>query len=96
MKPVTKTSLFFILIVGLLLSITSFSGCTGDSSGDTVELNISAAASLTDALQELNELYMEKNKNVTLTTNFSSSGTLQKQIGRGLRPTSTSPPPPNR
>ncbi len=48
-----------------------------------VELNISAAASLTDALNELNALYVSKYPHVTITPNFASSGTLQKQIEQG-------------
>jgi molybdate transport system substrate-binding protein len=43
----------------------------------------SAAASLTDALKELNALYIKTNTNVTITPNFASSGTLQKQIEQG-------------
>ncbi len=83
MKPVKKSAIIAFLVAGLLFLVASMSGCTGDSADNPVELNISAAASLTDALQEVNSLYMEKNKNVTLTTNFSSSGTLQKQIEQG-------------
>lgn len=48
-----------------------------------VELNVSAAASLTDALKTINDLYMQANKNVKITTNFASSGTLQTQIEQG-------------
>ena len=48
-----------------------------------VELNISAASSLTDALTEVNKLYMQLHDNVKLTTSFGASGTLQKQIEQG-------------
>jgi molybdate transport system substrate-binding protein len=48
-----------------------------------IELNVSAAASMTDALKAVNDLYMQKNKNVTIVANFASSGTLQKQIEQG-------------
>lgn len=58
---------------------------TTDSSTTTapVELTISAAASLTDSLQEIQTLYQQQHPNVTLTFNFAASGTLQKQIEQG-------------
>lgn len=48
-----------------------------------VSLTISAAASLTDSLQEIQTLYQQEHPNVTLTFNFAASGTLQKQIEQG-------------
>ena len=48
-----------------------------------VQLTISAAASLTDSLQEIQTLYQQQHPNVTLTFNFAASGTLQKQIEQG-------------
>jgi molybdate transport system substrate-binding protein len=53
------------------------------STAQPVTLNISAAASLTDALKEINTLYTTQNPNVTITPNFASSGTLQTQIQNG-------------
>lgn len=48
-----------------------------------VQLTISAAASLTDSLQEIKTLYQQQHPNVSLTFNFAASGTLQKQIEQG-------------
>jgi molybdate transport system substrate-binding protein len=48
-----------------------------------VELNVSVAASLTDAITAINETYMNENSGVTVVANFASSGTLQKQIEQG-------------
>lgn len=48
-----------------------------------VQLTISAAASLTDSLQEIQTLYQQQHSNVSLTFNFAASGTLQKQIEQG-------------
>jgi molybdate transport system substrate-binding protein len=48
-----------------------------------VTLNVSAAASMTDALKEVNTQYNHENPNVTISANFASSGTLQKQIEQG-------------
>lgn len=44
------------------------------------ELYISAAASLTESMTRIAELYKEEAPNVTLKLNFGSSGALQKQI----------------
>jgi len=46
-------------------------------------LTIFAAASLTEALNEISELYKKSAPKTTLTFNFESSGTLQKQIENG-------------
>lgn len=50
---------------------------------EEVELLISAAASMTDVLTEMAELYKEVAPNVTLTYTFGSSGALQAQIEEG-------------
>ena len=50
---------------------------------DPVELNVFAAASLTESLTEIAELYRAAQPDVTLAFNFDSSGTLQKQIESG-------------
>ncbi|TBL81781.1 molybdate ABC transporter substrate-binding protein [Paenibacillus thalictri] len=47
------------------------------------ELTVSAAASLTDALKELQTSYEQKHPNVKLQYNFGASGTLQQQIEQG-------------
>jgi molybdate transport system substrate-binding protein len=48
-----------------------------------VELNISAAASMTDAMKSVGKLYNAARPNTKLTFNFAASGTLQKQIEQG-------------
>jgi len=68
-----------IILIMLALSVGPV-GCTDKT---PVTLNVSAAASLTDALKEVNSLFTQKNTNVTITPNFASSGTLQKQIEQG-------------
>nr|WP_238403006.1 molybdate ABC transporter substrate-binding protein [Paenibacillus mesophilus] len=50
---------------------------------DRVELTVSAAASLTDALNEIKTAYESKNKSVKLNYNFGASGALQQQIEQG-------------
>ena len=68
---------------------------TGDSSqtqdnapteapaGEPVELIVFAAASMTETMNQLKEMYEQNNPNVTVTYNFDSSGTLLKQIKEG-------------
>ena len=65
------------------MMVNLFSGCSNSNSQNTVSITVSAAASLTDALKEVNTAYMQKNVNVTVLTNFASSGTLQTQIENG-------------
>ncbi len=50
---------------------------------EPVELTVSAAASLTDALIKLQEIYKDKQPHVTLTFNMGPSGQLQQQIEQG-------------
>lgn len=50
---------------------------------EPVSLTIAAAISLKDAAEELKAVYATKNPGVRITCNFSSSGTLQKQIEEG-------------
>src|SRR5690606_19377528 len=51
-------------------------------SDEAVEINISAAASLTEALTEIQSEYA-KESNAILQFNFAGSGALQKQIEEG-------------
>lgn len=66
-------------IVCLLFSVV---GCSKEN-GEIVELNISAAASLKEAMEELKEEYKKENENIDLTINFGASGSLQQQIEQG-------------
>lgn len=77
-----KKKLLFLTVI-LLFILTACSKPTESTqSVDPVELNISAAASLKDALLELQPVF-EKSENVKLILNFAASGTLQKQIEEG-------------
>lgn len=60
-----------------------FAGLIGCTPKEAITLNVSAAASLTDALKEINSLYTQEEPNVTITPNFASSGTIQNQIENG-------------
>ena len=60
-------------------------GTTEDSAsgGKSMELYVSAAASLTDAVTELNQIFNEVHPEVELVVNYGSSGKLQQQIEEG-------------
>lgn len=55
----------------------------GSAEAEPVELTVFAAASMTETLTEIGELYEAANPNVTLVFNFDSSGTLKTQIQEG-------------
>lgn len=91
-----KTSKISVLMTALLVLIL-FAGCGGgnlpagfglpeeEGNGDVaspVEMTVSAAASLTDVMEEIKGLYEEKSGN-TLLMNYGSSGALQQQIEEG-------------
>ena len=50
---------------------------------ENVDLTISAAASLKDAMDEIQATYEEEHPEVTLKFNFGASGSLQQQISQG-------------
>ncbi|MGW9530367.1 molybdate ABC transporter substrate-binding protein [Paenibacillus terrae] len=92
-------ALFFVFSIVLLLSgcgAAQQSASNGSSTAqneassqdsskkaETVDLTISAAASLTDALKEIQTLYESSHKDVQLNFNFGGSGALEKQIEQG-------------
>lgn len=53
----------------------------GEKNG--VEITVLAAASMTDAMQEIGEAYQKIHENIELTYQFDSSGTLKTQIEEG-------------
>ena len=75
--------------LGIIAALTlSMAACRGEEniSADTekkAELTVFAAASMTETLTEIAELYQEEVSDVTLVFNFDSSGTLQTQIEEG-------------
>lgn len=55
----------------------------GADAPQTVTLHVFAAASMTETLEKIQEMYKEAAPNVTLVFNFDSSGTLKTQIQEG-------------
>lgn len=83
-----KTHFFAVLAV-FLAATTLLAGC-GTSQAPApaaqqtaVELNISAAVSLKDALAEIQKNYQAQHPNIKLLFNLGASGSLQKQIEQG-------------
>ncbi|WP_404292576.1 molybdate ABC transporter substrate-binding protein [Cytobacillus kochii] len=82
-------------LICLLLLVTLFTVACSSNEGETalketnnkekepVELTISAAASLQDAMSEIDEMYAEQHPETKLTFNFGGSGSLQQQISQG-------------
>lgn len=74
---------YIAFMFGFLLLLTSCSTNNDtEATEQRKELTISAAASLTDAMDELKEIYEAEN-NVELTFNFAGSGKLAQQIQQG-------------
>jgi len=74
-------SLLILLLFSSSLLLTS---CHNDKSDDSsIELTISAAASLNEVLTEIKGVYEADNPNIDLTLNFAGSGSLAQQIEQG-------------
>ena len=85
--------LFAMLIAAVM--VLSFAACAAPATEETaapeetvpeaepVELIVFAAASMTETMNQIAEMYKAKAPNVTLTYNFDSSGTLKTQIQEG-------------
>jgi len=73
---------FLLVVLMVLMGVSVFSQPQVESQEQT-EILISAAASLTDCMNELRSAYMAKNPLVKVTANYGSSGSLQQQIEQG-------------
>jgi len=71
---------FYLL---LLLAVMGLGGCSSEREKPQTEIYVSAAASLTDALQNIGTKYEAENPSVKIIYNFGSSGALQTQIEQG-------------
>ncbi|HEX3029366.1 MAG TPA: molybdate ABC transporter substrate-binding protein [Clostridia bacterium] len=76
-----KKLLPIFLLIAFIISIT-FSSAYAKSE-KSVTLTISAAASMTDVMKDISNMYKKEKPNVTINFNFGSSGSLQKQIEQG-------------
>ncbi|MFV0343724.1 MAG: molybdate ABC transporter substrate-binding protein [Anaerocolumna sp.] len=81
MKTMKKAFMLAIFMIALVTV-----GCSSSSKKTTsepVEILVAAAASLQNAMEEIQTLYQTAHPNVSLTFTFGSSGTLQQQIEQG-------------
>ncbi|MBO8170705.1 MAG: molybdate ABC transporter substrate-binding protein [Bacillaceae bacterium] len=75
---------FKTMSIVVILFIFLVTGCRdAGSSVGRVELTVSAAASLTDVVQEIGDKFEQQHPDIQLTYNFASSGLLQNQIAQG-------------
>ncbi len=70
-----------LMAMTLALGVTACGGGNGEA--ESVELQVFAAASMTETMTEIAEEYKKVAPNVTLTYTFDSSGTLKTQIEEG-------------
>ncbi len=63
--------------------VFAFGMCMGVSAEEQTDVVVFAAASMTETLTEIQEMYKEVAPNVTLVFTFDSSGTLKTQIQEG-------------
>jgi len=83
-----KIRLVAFLMVAMLMA-SLLTGCSSEKQATPavppakIEMNISAAVSLKDALEEIQKNYEAKNPNIKLIYNLGASGALEKQIEQG-------------
>lgn len=95
MVPKKFYNLFIFVILLLIITACSNDNSRGAASQSTSKdagesagvveetITVSAAASLTDALNDISELFKGENSNVQIDYNFGGSGALRQQISQG-------------
>ncbi|MDD4924361.1 MAG: molybdate ABC transporter substrate-binding protein [Dehalococcoidales bacterium] len=68
-----------IPLVIVTFVLVGFTGCKEEP----VTLTVFAGAGMIDVIDDINALYMERNKNVTIQANYAAAGTLKTQIENG-------------
>lgn len=77
-----KKTLTLLLTLAMLFTLAACGSSAAPSKGEKEEIVVFAAASMTETLNQVKDVY-EKENNVTITYNFDSSGTLKTQIQEG-------------
>ena len=77
------TLIFSYLLAVNLGKINKFKAATFAQSNQPLNLTVSAAASLQDALKAIKLIYENERPEIDITYNFGSSGSLQQQIEQG-------------
>ncbi|WP_391575129.1 molybdate ABC transporter substrate-binding protein [Cohnella sp.] len=78
-----RKSMVLLLAVAVSILVAACGSNSQSSSPKQTELTVSAAASLTDALNEIQPLFEKAHPDIKLVFNFGASGTLQQQIEQG-------------
>ena len=76
-----EISRIFILFVCIIICIKGLTSCTFTETSSA--LTVSAAASLKESLEEIQEIYTKDKPSASLIYNFGASGALQQQIEQG-------------
>ncbi len=77
-----KKAIALLLVLSLTLCLPTSCG-KKEAAPESIELTVFAAASMTETLNRIAELYKAAAPDVTLVFSFDSSGTLKKQIQEG-------------
>lgn len=77
-----KKTITLLLTLAMLFTLAACGSSAAPSKGEKEEIIVFAAASMTETLNQVKDVY-EKENNVTITYNFDSSGTLKAQIQEG-------------
>lgn len=77
-----KKILTLLLTLAMIFTLAACGSSAAPSKGEKEEIIVFAAASMTETLNQVKDVY-EKENNVTITYNFDSSGTLKTQIQEG-------------
>ena len=78
-----KRILALLLALCMITALTAQTAFAETEAEEEVELIVFAAASMTETLTEIKDLYEAANPGVTIVYNFDSSGTLKTQIQEG-------------
>lgn len=82
-KKILKLTTVLSIIAVMLVALVGCAAPEESEEAEPVTLNLSVAASLTDAMQEIEQLYTEEHPHISIEFNFGSSGSLQQQIEQG-------------
>lgn len=86
MKNRKTTGIAALLALSMAAGLTGCGNTAADNKSEKpkqTEVIVFAAASMTETLEEIKEVYEAEHEGVTLTFNFDSSGTLKTQIEEG-------------
>lgn len=86
MKNRKTTGIAALLALSMAAGLTGCGNTAADNKSEKpkqTEVVVFAAASMTETLEEIKEVYEAEHEGVTLTFNFDSSGTLKTQIEEG-------------